>query len=86
MFVGIDSQIAVPLRGQIAHHQLHGVAVLQLRQPDIVHRVSQTLDGLLHLPRACGILLQKGDADVGGLGGRVEHGGVLFAVAVQILQ
>ena len=86
VFVGIDSQIAVPLRGQIAHHQLHSVSVLQLRQPDIVHRVSQTLDGLLHLPRACGILLQKGDADVGGLGGRVEHGGVLFAVAVQILQ
>ena len=86
VFVGIDGQIAVTLRGQIAHHQLHGVSVLQLCQPDIVHRVSQTLDGLLHLPRACGIPLQKGDADVGGLGRRVEHGGVLFAVAVQILQ
>ena len=85
MFVGIDGQIAVPLRGQIAHHQLHGVAVLQLRQSDIVHRVSQTLDGLLHLPCACGILLQKGDADVGGLGGGVKDRRILLPVTVEVL-
>jgi len=38
------------------------------------------------LPHACGILLQKCNADVGALGRGVENSGILLAVTIQILQ
>ena len=76
----------VPLSSHVAHHQLAGVSGPELGQPDIFHRVGQTLHALLHLPAAAVIPLQDGDADVGALGGGVQHSGILFPIAIQILQ
>ena len=59
VLVGVHRQIAVPLRGEVPHHQLGGGTILQLCQPDIVHCVRQTLDALADLPHACGILLKN---------------------------
>ena len=74
------------MRGEVPHHQLGGGTILQLCQPDIVHCIRQTFDALADLPHACGILLQKCNADVGALGRGVENSGILLAVTIQILQ
>ena len=85
VFVGVNGQITVPLCGEVTHHHLHGAAVLQLGQPNIIHRVRKALDALAHLPPVLRVPLQKGDADVGGLGGGVKDRRILLPVAVEVL-
>ncbi|SCJ31145.1 Uncharacterised protein [uncultured Clostridium sp.] len=70
----------------ITHHQLGGIAGLQLGQPHRLYRVCKALYVLAHMPDVGIILLQDGNAHVGALGGGVKHGGILPAVTVQILQ
>ena len=84
--VGIHSQIMVALCRCITHHQLGGIAGLQLGQPHRLYRVCKALYVLAHMPDVGIILLQDGNAHVGALGGGVKHGGILPAVTVQILQ
>ena len=85
VLVGIDRQITILLRSRITHHQLGRAARLKLRQPDIVHRVGETLYRLAHLPAALAVLAQKGDAYIGGEGRGIEHRRILLAVTVKIL-
>ena len=75
--VGIHRQIMVALCRCITHHQLGGIAGLQLGQPHRLYRVCKALYVLAHMPDVGIILLQDGNAHVGALGGGVKHGGIL---------
>ena len=83
--VGIHRQIVVALCGHIAHHQLAGIARLQLRKAHRIHRVGKALRVLAHLPHSIAALLQDRDADIGALGRGIEHRRILLAVTVQIM-
>ena len=84
--VGIHGQIVVALCGHITHHQLAVIPCAELGQPHVLHRIGQTLHALAHLPRSGVIPLQNGNAHVRALGRGVQHGCILLAVAVQVLQ
>ncbi len=85
--VGIHRQIVVALCGCITHHQLAGIARLQLGQAHRIHRVGKALRVLAHLPDVHRILLQDGNAHVGALGRWCKAPAAsCLAVTVQILQ
>ena len=74
------------LGGGIAHNQLAAVCILQLGKADVLHRFGKTFHALAHLPASGVVSLQNGHADVGGLGGGIQHRRVLLTIAVQVLQ
>ena len=86
VLIGVHRQIVVILGGGIAHHQLAAVCILQLGKADILHRFGKTLYALAHLPAFGVIPLQNGNADIGGLGGGIQHCRILLAIAIQVLQ
>ena len=76
----------VILGSGIAHHQLAAVRILQLGKADVLHRFGKALHALAHLPASGVVPLQNGYADVGGLGGGIQHRRILPTVTVQVLQ
>ena len=86
VLIGVHRQIVVILGGSIAHNQLAAVCILQLGKTDVLHRFGKTFHALAHLPASGVVSLQNGYADVGGLGGGIQHRRVLLTIAVQVLQ
>ena len=86
VLIRIHRQIVVILGSGIAHHQLAAVCILQLGKADVLHRFGKAFHALAHLPASGIIPLQNGYADVGSLGGGIQHRRVLLTIAVQVLQ
>ena len=86
VLIGIHRQIVVILGSGIAHHQLAAVCILQLSKADVLHRFGKAFHALAHLPASGIIPLQNGYADIGGLGGGIQHRRILLTIAVQVLQ
>ena len=63
-----------------------GEHFLQLSKADVLHRFGKAFHALAHLPASGIIPLQNGYADVGCLGGGIQHRRILLAIAIQVLQ